>query len=414
MRLLTFIPILAFACLVLFRLDHAAFWDDEAHVALCARALLATHTATAWDGRNLMPDSNGAGLNGNLEIYFVQLDNAVAAAAFKLLGDSPWAGRLPFALCGIATLMIFRSLLRLEYSKAPALQVYALIIAATSVNLLLYCRNCRYYGLSLLVTALIFHGYRRFLDRRQWRCAILIGLWSGLLVLTNILNAISVLGALAVRHRFFHRREFSRADWMKVGAAAVLVAAISIPYAVRCILPALESARKFDSISGGTPPPFWLWGHLVIFWWNLEGMNLINAIPWTLALILTVALVKTYRAPVPNAPVPDADIQATAAATMEFAGALVGFAFFLALATPQNIWRADIPEVRYLTHAAVHGRDFRRRALVHRPLVPPRRSRTAHGPDHIQRTEPRSQRPIPLATARLAARDRHPISHLVQ
>ena len=342
-RLSVILLLLTFAVLVLARLDNVAYWDDEAHVALFAHNFLATHTATAWDGRNLVPDSNGASLNRDLCIDFVQLDNYWVALFLWLFGESDYTGRLAMAVCGIAAMIVFYRLLRLEFPTVPTLRLYALAAAVFSVNLLLYCRNCRYYGLSILLTLLIFLGYRRFLMRRDWPSSALIGVAGALLVFANVLNSISVLGALTVRHLVFHRRTLVRRDWIKVLAAVAIVAAVAIPYFLTCILPAMRMSEKFDPTLHETPAPPWLFARPVIFWWNLQGSNEINALPWVLALTLALFVIRALRAPSPLSE------RAIAHTALEFAVTFTAFAFFLALATPQNIFRASIPEVRYLT-----------------------------------------------------------------
>jgi len=272
-RVASLLLILVFAILVTCRLDNAVLWDDEAHVALFARHFLAFHSATAWDGRNLVPDSNGAALNDSLEIHFVQLDNYIVAAFFALLGDSPWTGRFAMACCGIAALIAFWRLLRLEFPDWPILQLYALATAAFSVNMLLYCRNCRYYAPAILLTVLIFHQYRTFLNRRNWLSAALTGVLGALLVWTNILNGISVLGALAIRHWCFHRGTMGRRDWAKLGVAGALCAALVLPYVARCVLPALEMARKFDPTLHETPAPNGCWSCCWAGSWRGRGVR---------------------------------------------------------------------------------------------------------------------------------------------
>jgi len=84
---------------------------------------VATHSNGAWDGRNLIPDHNALGYDANLVNLFPQLDNYLAALSLKIFGDSPWAARLPFALCGIGSLLVFWRLLLLESrgSHSPGL-----------------------------------------------------------------------------------------------------------------------------------------------------------------------------------------------------------------------------------------------------------------------------------------------------
>ena len=347
------------------RLDNAAYWDDEAHVALCARNFLATGTTTAWDGRNLIPDNNGAGLTPRLTINFVQLDHYWVAAFFRVFGESAWTGRFAMAVCGIGALLVFRRLLRLEFPAHPVLRLYALAASALSTNLLLYSRNCRYYSISLLLTLWLFCLYRSFVGggESDWSrpgelrpdehgmnppsraIGPLLGLAGGLLVLANVLNGISVLGALALRHALFHRDAWTRRHRLQALLAGAVLASIALPYLALSVLPAMEMGRKLEQATAISPRAPWLWARLVIFVWNLEGFSLINALPWTLAVTLLVFLRPAGRASAPD------DEWTAAPRLRELAATLVAFSFTLALATPQNIWSACIPEVRYLTPA---------------------------------------------------------------
>jgi len=341
MRIPVTLLLAAAAFLVLVNLGHVAFWDDEAHVALFGRALLASHHNLAWDGRNLVPSQNGSWLDKDLLQIFPQLDNYVAAASFAVFGDSPWAGRLPFALCGIASLVVFWRLLLLEFPGFPTLQLYALACASLSAPLLLYFRNCRYYGLSVLLTMTILLLYRRFLQSRRMLDAVLIGLLAGVLSLNSVLNCACLVGALVLRHLLFHRRELSLRDWLKISVTLLIGAAFTIPYVLTCIVPMFEPVREYSK-SVHLPPNFPLREFLpLMLWRNINGINEGNALPWSLGLCLLAFIFWKHPK--------EAESAKSRQMALELLTMVVGFVLVLSTCSPQNAAASSLPDVRYLT-----------------------------------------------------------------
>ena len=333
--------ITAAAFLILFNLGGVAFWDDEAHVALFARTLLTAHPDCAWDGRNLVPDHDAAGYDANLVNVCPQLDNYLAALSFKVFGDSPWAARLPFALCGIASILVFWRLLLLEFPSAPSLQIYALASASLSAPLLLYFRNCRYYALSVLLTLGILFFYRKLLRLRRPIYIVITGVLAGLLSLASILNCACLLGGLFARHLLFHRREFVLKDWLKISTALLIGALFAIPYVSNCLLPGMARYRVYSELMrfpvNPPLPLFWV----QMLWRNFLGLNLVNAIPWSLGLVMIAFLLRKHPRESEAA-----NVKGTA---IEFLATLVGFIVVLSALSPQNIVTSSVADVRYLT-----------------------------------------------------------------
>ncbi|MEK7383756.1 MAG: glycosyltransferase family 39 protein, partial [Elusimicrobiota bacterium] len=175
-----FIPIVLTAIggvLLLWNLGRPALWQDEAETALRAESILDTglprmslrgvlvttqHSSSAHEG-----SASGVWTwNTWLPAYLV-------AASFSVLGRTPFAARLPFALAGILTLWLSWRLfcdgeddeltLRRPWSAEAALALLAL-----SAPFLLFCRQSRYYALVALGTVLVFHAWRRLLSRKSW------------------------------------------------------------------------------------------------------------------------------------------------------------------------------------------------------------------------------------------------------
>ena len=140
------------AFLLLFGLDHRPFWQDEAETACLARNVLKYGVPRAYDGVNIISQEQGKEYDQNyLWRWSPWLQIYVAAAAFRVGGLTTYAGRLPFALMGLACIFLVYQFVRHNFGDRPwALMAAALL--ACSVPFLLYARQCRYYSLSALFT----------------------------------------------------------------------------------------------------------------------------------------------------------------------------------------------------------------------------------------------------------------------
>lgn len=336
--------------LLFVRLDNAAFWDDEAHIALMARNFMNTGTWTGWDGRNLIAYNNGANLEANLRHIIPQLDAPVMAASFRLFGVSTWAGRFPFAVAGLLSLVVFALLLKREFPRQRSLQLFAFASLAFSVHFLLSVRTCRYYALAILFALLVFVFYRQAMQRQRVVDFVWLGLWSLLLFLTSCLNAAAFLLALAVVHFVFHWRELDARGWGKLCIAIAILLAGAVPYAVL--------NRVWDFPLPVTQP--WLQRKTLILISNLSGLNWIG-LPWIVALGLA------YFAAIPRLRkershgVQRDDAQETSTSLQEDLrpeavvararewGVLVGgFLLFLSILSPHQIVVGNDEALRYM------------------------------------------------------------------
>ena len=139
------------AALVLPRLGQRLFWDDEANTAIYARNLLRFGRITAWDGRNLCGYGWGGALGDDLgqELRVPTLPAYFAAASMALLGQTTFAGRLPFALAGVVSVGLLAVWMRRHLGRRFPWYLPSLLMAV-SPAFLLYSRNCRYYSLGLM------------------------------------------------------------------------------------------------------------------------------------------------------------------------------------------------------------------------------------------------------------------------
>jgi hypothetical protein len=182
------------ALLLLSGLDNRPFWQDEAETACLAKNVLKYGVPRAYDGVNLISQEAGKEYGSNyLWRWSPWLQIYVAAAAFRLGGFTTYAGRLPFALLGLACIfLVYRLVQRNFGDRAWALAAAALL--ACSVPFLLYARQCRYYSLGAFLTLTSLYALREDWQSKTWP-AVLLCLSLGLLFYANYLLFLSFAGA---------------------------------------------------------------------------------------------------------------------------------------------------------------------------------------------------------------------------
>ena len=85
----------------------------------------------------------------------------VAAAGIATLGQTTIGARLPFALAGFATVLLFYRLVRKYCDSLPMAAMAALLLLANAYWIL-HARQCRYYSLSSLFLVVTLSCYARW------------------------------------------------------------------------------------------------------------------------------------------------------------------------------------------------------------------------------------------------------------
>lgn len=315
MKVTLFIPFVIFLCaayLGFHRLDNTMFWDDEAVVGTEGKNYLETGKLTGWDGRNLLAVRNGWYLDDQLHISDPILQIYVTAASFRLLGVSTWAGRFPFVVFGLLTLVAFHFLLKSERAS-PAHAAYALGVLAFSVMFLLHIRQCRYFGLSLAFSLMVYLFYRRLLIHHRWLDLLLMTASAVGAFFAQYLLGGCFLLALAVTFLICDARKVQHSDWLKLLISAGAFALGVGPFAVMNKVWIRHDLTQSSSVLQ----------KITLFWWNLEGLNFIGAMPWLMAIIgIWFAIRKRKEAFLTNV-------------IRSWAILCLVFVFFLSLVSPQ-------------------------------------------------------------------------------
>src|SRR5436853_2374370 len=153
--------------LLLVNVGSGYLWADEGDTAVLASNILKFGVPKAWDGVTFMDSDFGARESDQLVMVsspWVQY--YVAAASFALFGQNTFAARLPFALAGwMSILFVYFFVWRITVNRWAGFCAAALLVS--SVQFLLYCRQCRYYSLSILLTCGLIWIFFRMKSARQ-------------------------------------------------------------------------------------------------------------------------------------------------------------------------------------------------------------------------------------------------------
>jgi hypothetical protein len=318
------------AALALTGLGDSAFWDDESQVALVAKTAVSTGALSTWDGRNLYTYRNGilTGDDMTMPAVMPPLMFWMTAASFKIFGATTVAGRLPFALAGILSLMVFWSILRTAFAAYRLADVYALSLMAFAVGFLLYIRQCRYYGLAFLFSLATYALYRRALTGKRWSDFLMTGAVAAVFFFSTQLLCLAFLLTLGLSHLVFKRRELDRADWRKLAAGVGLFLAATVPYAV------------WFKVWVSRDPPLqevWWERRLRLLWLYLRDLNTVHILPWLVVVLIAVCIHRARK-----------DRPELAKLVVEWTFLAVGNAVFVALLSPQPSAGVLVSDVRYL------------------------------------------------------------------
>lgn len=177
------------ALLLFWNLDWKYLWQDEAATAVLSERLLKFGRPLAYDGVNLLTNDNFAaedketidqrtGDPKTAVAYYIARGDLkadttwtyqpwgqfiVTAASLKLLGATTLAARLPFAIAGLVTVVLFYWFVR-KYFDSLLTAAVATLLLVLNAYWILHSRQCRYYALSSLFLVLTLTCYARW----QW------------------------------------------------------------------------------------------------------------------------------------------------------------------------------------------------------------------------------------------------------
>jgi len=201
-----FFIIIVAALLLLLNLGNIYLWQDESETALIAKNILAKGYPNAWDGINLITQNAGLDSNDNyVWTWSPWLQFYTVAASFKLFGFDAFAARLPFALVGLASVVLFY-FFTLKLASNEVIARFSTIIFVTSLPFLLHARQARWYALAIIAVIWMLYAYLKLRKGERWGM-LHLSLSSIMLFHSNFIVLLGVGSGIAVHYLgglFFH------------------------------------------------------------------------------------------------------------------------------------------------------------------------------------------------------------------
>ncbi len=157
---------LAAAPLFFYGLGAQPLWQDEAHTALLGRHTLRwglPYVGTGAESASALAGKDAGW--GGVFLHIPPMQSYLAALSFGLFGESAWAARLPFALCGWLCVLLLPWALGGRVDRVTA--IWSQLVLATHVPFLLHMRQCRYYAPAAVLSLVAFGLARRLVERRD-------------------------------------------------------------------------------------------------------------------------------------------------------------------------------------------------------------------------------------------------------
>jgi hypothetical protein len=256
------VAILGAAAILMFaRLGHYALWDDEAMTGLPAISVWRTGDTVALVDRNIVAYRSGAELR-NLRLRYIPPFPFYLAAPFVgLLGAESLPARLPFALCGMATIFLLVGWLWKDNASLLTWLLLGLAILG-NVSLFLYSRQSRYYSVAIAASAGLAYLYLHW-DGLH-RPAIIAALLSFCLFASNYFNYVALYVCMGIDYLIWRRKhaKLQGRDWLVLFLPQIV---IGLPIAL-----IWNPLRQ--NVTGSATANV-LADKMVLFWWNLRDLN---------------------------------------------------------------------------------------------------------------------------------------------
>jgi hypothetical protein len=169
-NILVFLLIVGLSAVLCFcGLGRRTLWQDEGETAVLSRRVLIDGVPGVLSRYNLVEQGLSQYDRKYRWTYHPWGQFYLAAASFAVFGQTNFAARLPFALCGVFTVaLLYIFVWRHWHSLAVA--ALSSLLLATSTAFVLHCRQCRYYSLSALTCLAVVVVFVELMKRpcRGW------------------------------------------------------------------------------------------------------------------------------------------------------------------------------------------------------------------------------------------------------
>jgi hypothetical protein len=309
------------AWLLFFRLGHYPLWDDEACTALFARGIARTGDTCALQDHNIYVFRGGSNLKNLRGRYEPPGPFYLAAPFVGVRGTGSFWPRVPFAACGLCSVGFL--LFWMARSRLTAATWLVMSIGLLgNVSFFLFCRQCRYYAMAMLLTLVIAYLYLNWKGR--WSALLGMIAASCLLLWTHYLPYAGLYAVLACDYLLFARRQrkLTIAQWTLLLGSQLIVGLITV--------------WIYNPVGAGVVPEVpgqnLLLDKLTLIWWNFQDFNNCEFCAGIFLLAALVVYLRTRNVWLLRAVV-----------------ALVVYILAVAILSPQPVAITSVADIRYLS-----------------------------------------------------------------
>ncbi|MGQ9492153.1 MAG: ArnT family glycosyltransferase [Anaerolineae bacterium] len=223
--------LIAGAILLFANLGNIYLWQDEAETALLSRRLGMYGFPLAFDGRNLIRQApqDIQYTEDYVWVYHPWLPFYFTALSFALLGPTTFAARLPYAIAGLATiLLLYHSVSR--HFRDRRVATLGASFLSLCVPFLLHARQCKYFPFAALFAVATLDAYLRFLRDEAPDFVLPYFILAGFLLFQSNFGAFLPLVVAVCLHFLL-----SRPTWIKVkrmGLAVGILMLFTVPWGI--------------------------------------------------------------------------------------------------------------------------------------------------------------------------------------
>ena len=222
--------LIAGALLLLTNLGNMYLWQDEAETALLSQRLGSYGLPLAMDGRNLIRQAP-QDIQYTADwvwVYHPWLPFYFTAASFALLGPTTVAARLPFALAGLAAILLFYFSLR-HHFRDRRVAMLASLFLVLCVPFLLHARQCKYFPFAALFSVATLDAYWRLREERPPGFALPYLILSAFCLFQSNFGAFIPLMAALGLHFLLSRPTLTA--WKRMALGMAITALFTLPWA---------------------------------------------------------------------------------------------------------------------------------------------------------------------------------------
>ena len=248
--------------LLFFNLGHYYLWYDEADTALFAKGIARTGDMSAVIDHNIYAYNHGACLKNLRGRYQPPVPYYLAAPFVGANGTGSFWPRFPFAMCGLLSVGLLLYWMARSGISASAWIVLSIGLLG-NVSFFLFCRQCRYFSLTILLSLAIVYLYMNWKGR--WWEYVEVVLASILLLGTNYLSYAALYAALGGDYFIFTRRKWR----LKLGQWLLLLG----PQLLVGIIMLWIFNPTGDEVATDLPGRNIILDKLLLLWWNFRDLN---------------------------------------------------------------------------------------------------------------------------------------------